>query len=86
MGHRHIQDAIDVARSGDVILVRPGSYRPKGAAAAVATIPVHLTDLTIQSTSGPASTTIGATRSLWRPFSRGVRWNGEVRNANGFSP
>ena len=83
--HLFIQDAIDASASGDVILVLPGTYRPKMWDTTVATVPSHLSNLTIRSTNGAARTTIKATRHAWRLLSRGVRWDGSGGRLIGFT-
>ena len=83
--HLFIQDAIDASASGDVILVRPGTYRPKMWDTTVATVPAHLSNLTIRSTSGSGRTIIKATRHGWRLLSRGVRWDGPKGSLVGFT-
>ena len=83
--HRSIQDAIDASVSGDVILVRPGTYRPKMWNTTVATVPAHLSDLTIQSTVGAAGTVMHAAPQGWRMLSRGVRWDGPGGRLVGFT-
>ncbi|MCP4894067.1 MAG: hypothetical protein GY911_09680, partial [Actinomycetales bacterium] len=83
--HLFIQDAIDASASGDVILVRPGTYRPKMWDTNVAMVPASLNDLTIRSTSGAGRTIIKASRHGWRPLSRGVRWDGSGGSLIGFT-
>ena len=83
--HLFIQDAIDASASGDVILVRSGTYRPKMWDTTVATVPAHLSNLTIRSTSGSGRTIIKATRHGWRLLSRGVRWDGPKGSLVGFT-
>ena len=82
--YRYLQDAIDASAPGDVILVRPGTHRPKMWNSTVAVVPSHLTDLTIQSTGGRGVTRLQAIhpgmghrpRGILSSGSRGVRWHG----------
>ncbi len=90
---RHVQDAIDASSPGDLVLVRPGAYRPKWFDAAVATVPTDLSGLTIRSTHGAASTILQAARSSPPPSnrrgamssSRGVVWKAPGGRLEGFT-
>ena len=91
--YRYIQDAIDASAPGDVILVRPGTHRPKRWHSAVAVVPSHLTDLTIKSTGGPRFTTLQPShlgmvlryRRILASGSQGVRWHGGNGLLSGFT-